>query len=186
VSTKGDNLADPDPFTVPASSIKTRVVAVVPFVGRAVAFLTSPLGLLWLGIGAAIFFIAPLHDLRRHPLVVAAPPPPAPPPPPADEVIEIRETVRELVSAVGEYGEHLRSHTAVVQEMSHASRDLARVAARLEQVVPEPVLAPTEPPPTPAPPPWRDLLTFKETRRTIATARRDVRRLLGKDDPPAR
>lgn len=214
VTTQGDSLPDPDPFTVPVESIKTRVIAVVPFVGRVVAFVTSPLGLLWLGIGAAIFFIAPLHDLRRQPVLAAAP---------SEEVVEIRETVRELVSAVGAYGDHLRSHTAVVQEMGHASRDLAEVAARLEQVgppppalalpappppLPPPALPAVPPPPLPAPPApvaaaaprpsgapprrpapppvgWRELVTFSETRRTFTTARADLRRVLGKGGPPA-
>ena len=181
---KGDAFDEPDPFTVPAASVKTEVVAVLPFAGRAVAFLTSPLGLMWLGIGAAIFFIAPLHDLRRQPAVAPA----------SEDLGAIRSTVDQLVFAVGEYGQHLRSHTAVVQDMSVASRDLATVAARLEEAIPPPAPEPPSPPPapptpdppTPDPPTPElpavvtitvpaavfDLLTFGETRRT-------VRRLLG-------
>ena len=187
VRTKGDGLADADPFTVSSSSIRTRVILVVPYVGRAAAFATSPLGLLWLGIGAALFFLAPLHDLRRQPLVVVPPPlPPAVPPtvaplPAVDEIVEMRETVRDLVSAVGHYGEHLRSHTAVVEEMSHASRDLAKVAASLEQVVNAPPPAPPPAPPAPPHPPasaWRGLVTLRETRNTLATVSGDLRRVL--------
>ena len=165
LTTRGDAFEEADPFTVPAATAKTRVVAVVPYAGRAVAFLTSPLGLLWLGIGAAIFFIAPLHDLRRQPAA------------PADDLVEIRTTVHQLASAVGEYGFHLRSHTAVVQDMSAASRDLATVAARLEEVVPvaapEPVVTEAEPGAAvtiTVPPAVVDLLTLRETRRTIRRA----------------
>ncbi|MEX2255932.1 MAG: signal peptidase I [Acidimicrobiia bacterium] len=48
---------------------------------------------------------------------------------------EVRETLGELVSAVGEYGEHLRSHTAILQSMSAASQDLAKVVAQLQQTM---------------------------------------------------
>lgn len=45
---------------------------------------------------------------------------------------EVKETLQELVGAVGEYGHHLRSHTAVLQSMSAASQDLATVVAELK------------------------------------------------------
>lgn len=51
------------------------------------------------------------------------------------ETHEVRDTVKELVGAVGEYGEHLRSHTAVLQGMSLASTDLAEVVGQLRDVI---------------------------------------------------
>ena len=45
------------------------------------------------------------------------------------------ESVRELLEAMREYAEHLRSHTAAVQGMSQASMDLAAVAAALRSSV---------------------------------------------------
>ena len=41
-------------------------------------------------------------------------------------------TLNELVLAVREYGQHLQSHTAIVQAMAEASKQLSSVAARLE------------------------------------------------------
>jgi hypothetical protein len=66
LTTKGDAKAHPDPFSVPASSIKTKVVFTVPAAGRVVAFLMSPLGLLWLAGGAAMLFALPLIERRQE------------------------------------------------------------------------------------------------------------------------
>lgn len=43
------------------------------------------------------------------------------------------QSVQELLEAIREYGEHLRSHTAVVQGMSQASLDLAAVTTQLRE-----------------------------------------------------
>lgn len=45
------------------------------------------------------------------------------------------ESVKELLEAMREYAEHLRSHTAAVQGMSLASMDLARVAADIRNFI---------------------------------------------------
>jgi signal peptidase I len=65
VSTKGDARKEPDPFTVPATTLTTRVVATVPAAGRALAFMGSPLGLLWLGGGGILLIGLPLLDRSR-------------------------------------------------------------------------------------------------------------------------
>lgn len=71
---------------------------------------------------------------------------------------QTNETVRELVSAIGEYGTHLRSHTAVMQNLAATTVELERATARLGSVVAEPIsrlpLEPAleAPTPTPAPP----------------------------------
>lgn len=44
---------------------------------------------------------------------------------------ESAETLRQLVAAVGEYGEHLRSHTAVMQGLAAATSELHRAASEL-------------------------------------------------------
>jgi len=70
VTTKGDARKDPDPFTVPASAVRTKVVVAVPAAGRVLAFLTSGLGLLWLAAGGLLLGGLPLlerrQDARRH------------------------------------------------------------------------------------------------------------------------
>jgi signal peptidase I len=65
VSTKGDARKQPDPFTVPRRAISAHVIGHIPGGGRVAAFLTSPLGLLWLGGGAFMLIGLPLLERRR-------------------------------------------------------------------------------------------------------------------------
>lgn len=66
VTTKGDARPTPDPFTVPRKAINTRVLFHIPAAGRVFAFLTSPLGLLWIVGGVAMFFVLPLFERRAE------------------------------------------------------------------------------------------------------------------------
>ncbi|HVH50948.1 MAG TPA: signal peptidase I [Gaiellaceae bacterium] len=50
------------------------------------------------------------------------------------------ETVRELVGAIGEYGTHLRSHTAVMQNLAATTAELHRATAELGSAVAGPTL----------------------------------------------
>lgn len=195
VYTKGDARKQRDPFTEPRDAIETHVVATIPGVGRIVAFFTSPLGLIWVGLGLLLFVLLPYFELRRDQmeleqaevgslshlrlelqevaqrveasrgeaaqrlLPAAAAAEPLPQPGAAEttsgELEEMQGTMRELVGAVGEYGEHLRSHTAVLQGMSAASQDLAATVATLRTILPTPpsVATPPAAPPPPQPPP---------------------------------
>jgi signal peptidase I len=65
ITTKGDARDKPDPFTVRRSAVRAEVVAIVPGGGRVLAFLTSPLGLVWLGSGILMLIFMPLVE-RRH------------------------------------------------------------------------------------------------------------------------
>jgi signal peptidase len=60
---------------------------------------------------------------------------------------EVTETMRSLVAAVGEYGEHLRSHTAVMQALAETTDQLRAVTVEMRDV-----LAPGIAPPPPARP----------------------------------
>jgi signal peptidase I len=66
VTTKGDARQTPDPFTVRRNSINTRVLFAIPAAGRVFAFLASPLGLLWIVGGVAMFFVLPLFERREE------------------------------------------------------------------------------------------------------------------------
>lgn len=127
VRTKGDNLAEPDPFGVPVSSVRGRMTVVVPGVGRALAFVVSPFGLAWLVAGAILFGVAPFVGSQR-----------------------------DIIYAVEEYGYHLRSHTQILQSMSAASQELSATVIELRRAIAEPrstawhSLPPGGPPP-PAP-----------------------------------
>jgi signal peptidase len=48
---------------------------------------------------------------------------------------DVERTLRELVGAVGEYGEHLRSHTAVMRNLAVSTDELRRAAAELRALV---------------------------------------------------
>jgi signal peptidase I len=150
VRTQGDSMSNPDPFTVPFSAIHGEVVLTIPLAGRLLGFFASPFGLLWIGIGLLLLVVLPFYDLHRErteleevevvaleaieakidererhlivPEVVVLP---------DDGDDDVKETLRALVDAVGEYGEHLRSHTEILKAMSEASRDLAAVVADL-------------------------------------------------------
>ncbi|HVB50739.1 MAG TPA: signal peptidase I [Acidimicrobiales bacterium] len=49
-----------------------------------------------------------------------------------DQSEETKETMRELVSAIGEYGIHLRSHTAVMQNLAVVTGELQRATVSLQ------------------------------------------------------
>lgn len=200
VYTKGDARKQRDPFTEPRDAIETHVVATIPGVGRIVAFFTSPLGLIWVGLGLLLFVLLPYFELKRDQmeleqaelgslsslrlelqevaqrveasrgeaaqrlLPAAAAAEPLPQPVAAEttsgELEEMRGTIRELVGAVGEYGEHLRSHTAVLKGMSAASQDLAATVAALRTILPTPpsvATPPAAPPPQPVTSPLQSL-----------------------------
>jgi hypothetical protein len=103
----------------------------------------------WMAVGAFLLFVMPmldanrertelqraevaalsevqidLHAVRsgvaREPAVNAA------------EIEEIKATLRDVVGAMSDYGQHLRSHTQILKGMSEASRDLAQVVAELD------------------------------------------------------
>lgn len=127
VRTQGDNLPEPDPFGVPTDSIGGRVIHIVPGVGRALAFITSPFGLAWLIGGLVLFGLMPFLGSQR-----------------------------DILGAVEEYGYHLRSHTQILKSMSAASQDLSATVVQLREVLAErpppglPVAVP--PPPATLPP----------------------------------
>src|SRR4051812_30596763 len=62
VTTQGDARRTPDPFSVPRTTLTTKVVARIPAAGQALAFLGSGIGLLWLGSGVILLFAMPLTD----------------------------------------------------------------------------------------------------------------------------
>jgi signal peptidase I len=65
ITTKGDARPTPDPFTVKRSALTAKVVMHIPAGGRVLAFLVSPLGLLWLAAGAVMLFFMPLLERRQ-------------------------------------------------------------------------------------------------------------------------
>jgi hypothetical protein len=66
ITTKGDAKPTPDPFTVRRGAVTARVVMHIPAAGRVLAFLVSPMGLLWLAAGAIMLFVMPLLERRQE------------------------------------------------------------------------------------------------------------------------
>jgi signal peptidase I len=145
VRTKGDARRENDPFTVSPGDVDTKVVTTLPAAGRAMAFLTSTLGLVWLGLGALLLIVMPLVDRRR----------------------ELEEREHEGVESLGEdvqvvLEEVVRLRAAVDVEASARAaleqtlRELRATAEAIRDEVsrdPEPVAAEPEPEPVADPEP---------------------------------
>jgi len=108
----------------------------------------------WIGL------MASEPALPEPELVVAAQPLPTP-----DRLIAVgraedenAQTLSRLLAVVGEYGEHLRSHTAVMQGLAQTTVELQRATEELRRAVAAPSTAaassegPEPPPATPEPP----------------------------------
>src|SRR5579871_4019260 len=121
LTTKGDANQAKDPFQVPLSKVHYRLVRVIPGAGKFVRFLVSPFGMIWLIVGAIVLVGPKLVEAARGDVV------------PVGLTTADGAVLGELLVAVQEYGEHLRSHTAILQAMSQASQDLSTVVSRLEQ-----------------------------------------------------
>jgi signal peptidase I len=157
VTTKGDNLGEPDPFRVRTSAIDQRVLVVVPGGAQVLDFLQSPFGLVWIGLGILLFVVMPAIDgqrdqvkLQRSTLLTmrrvsaelevlrAGRQGTRPEPAGGEAVPDLRhmhEVVAELVDAVVDYGDHLRRNTEVVHSVAAASADQAAVVSELRQAV---------------------------------------------------
>lgn len=66
ITTKGDARSKPDPFTIQRASVHAQVVATVPAAGRVLTFLTSTMGLVWLGAGLLLLVVLPVLDRQRE------------------------------------------------------------------------------------------------------------------------
>lgn len=157
-ATKGDNVGGNDAFVTRPGNIRGEVIQRIPGAGYPVLFFRSEQGRIFgaaLALAIVGYFVIAAVERRqeaaelenpRHAIAelaaeteqlrrqlaegegLALPP----------ELHRLvheqqdqRETIRQLVDAVGEYGRHLRSHTAVVQTMATASQQLARAAGEL-------------------------------------------------------
>jgi signal peptidase I len=151
--TKGDNVSGADPFWTPGQNVVGEYDGHIPKLGYALLFLRSRQAQILaaaLGLIAIVYFVMGYVDRRgeereqtvvefasmvdevRHLARSMAR---------ADQVyandprIEVEGTLRELVGAVAEYGEHLRSHTAVMQNLAKTTDELHRAATRMGDAI---------------------------------------------------
>jgi signal peptidase I len=136
-TTKGDNNPSPDVFKTTAVDVIGEVHYTVPDLGFVVLFFGSKEGHIFLGaVGAVVVVYLAIGAWEKRQRSVQG----------LVETIEslsgegagdpeTKETLRELVSAVGEYGMHLRSHTAVMMALAESTESLKDVVSRLSGVV---------------------------------------------------
>lgn len=138
---KGDRNSGEDPFTVRPEDVRGAVGKVVRYAGYPVLFFSSPQGVAFLLVCAALFALyAALEwfDRRRERLDAALRGLLAPALRQALEESDVgrsagrdgrvEEALLAFASAMGEYAVHLRSHTAAVE-------DLARGASGLREAI---------------------------------------------------
>lgn len=134
--TQGDNNAEADPFRVFPDNIRGKVIAHYPGLGYPVLFFRAQQGLIFLAaLGAVVvgYFVIAAIERREETAQVESPRTAL-----AALAEETRDTagrLEELVGAVSDYGEHLRSHTQILQSMSAASVSLAAVTNQLGRTI---------------------------------------------------
>jgi signal peptidase I len=146
VTTKGDARRENDPFTVPRTALDTKVVATLPAAGRALAFLTSTLGLIWIGLGALLLVVMPLFDRQRelqereHDGIEEL----------GSDVQAVFEEVVRLRAAVDAEASARAALEQTLRELSAAAEAIRAEVARPPEPEPEPVAPePVEPAPVP-------------------------------------
>lgn len=135
VTTQGDQHEHPDPFTVPVEAVGQRAVAAVPFAGYALAFLRSPVGMIWLLGGLVLLAVR-----QRRPDDESAPAT-------AADLQALRADLAELLSAPqGQTADADAGAVAALAEEAPAAQDgLPAPADRAE-----PAPSETEPEEAPA------------------------------------
>jgi signal peptidase len=154
--TKGDANAGADVFQTRPGDVVGKLSLVLPGAGYPVLFFRSRQGEILLGVAvlvAVLYFVLGLFDERRayleestvtiqkvleetHELKRVVANAVAPPVDYlARDVRTSTETVRELVGAVSEYGEHLRSHTAVMKSLAETTAELQRATTQMRVAV---------------------------------------------------
>lgn len=128
VQTKGDNQG-PDPFTIPASDVSGRMLFAIPYIGYGFLFLHSRQGHIAV-IGLAILvllYVAVTALLGREGdgLILETPNVP----------LSLGSEGQVLALAIHEYGEHLRSHTAVVRELGGTTAELRHAAEAQNEIL---------------------------------------------------
>lgn len=135
--TKGDNNPDEDPFLVRPANIRGKVIARYPGLGFPVLFARAEQGRIFLAaIGVALLGYFLIAAIERRQETAELESPRTALEALTQETHENRESLRELVGAVSDYGYHLRSHTQILQSMSAASERLAEVTNGLSQALP--------------------------------------------------
>ena len=144
ITTKGDARREADPFTVDGRAVRAKVVTSVPAAGRVMAFLTSPMGILWVAAGLLLFVVLPLVERQREAQRRSQ-----------DGIDELRGDVQGLADEVVrlQYEVGARDRAQATLEATLAGLPAVirtEVTRAIEAATPAP---PPDPPAPPAPPP---------------------------------
>lgn len=158
--TQGDNSGAQDPFRIPSSSIRGELSTHVPVIGYFLLFLKSPHGLAFLAISMVMYllYLSGAELKRAWRALIGNPPQAADTTQLAQKMQALSEEVRQsrhvqearlqkmedvtggvqqalqkFAFAMGEYGEHLRSHTAAVKGLADTSQRLGEVVEKLDE-----------------------------------------------------
>ena len=140
--TRGDNTGE-EPFAVRPQDLRGRIGDQIPYVGFPLPFLQSQQGLVFMIVaicvlGAYLYrgeigerrrrvqdgvFAPVLEESQRTSRVLE------------NKIDGSQRALEQFSSAMGEYAQHLKSHTAAVQGMSAASQELKNGAAEQNKVL---------------------------------------------------
>ncbi len=129
VQTQGDGQARPDPFLTPAVDINRRLIASVPKLGNVLFYLQSPQGKIAI-IGLLVLFM--IYEAVRWATDTA------------EEMFAPEEfdpdggrtpEFQQLAHAIGQYGEHLRSHTKVIEQLGGTTEELHGATEQQREVL---------------------------------------------------
>ena len=140
--TRGDNTGE-EPFAVRPQDLRGRIGDQIPYVGFPLLFLQSQQGLVFMIVaicvlGAYLYrgeigerrrrvqdgvFAPVLEESQRTSRVLE------------NKIDGSQRALEQFSSAMGEYAQHLKSHTAAVQGMSAASQELKNGAAEQNKVL---------------------------------------------------
>jgi signal peptidase len=129
VQTKGDNHQAPEPFLVPASNVRGRLLLAIPYLGEPLLFVHSRPG--EIALGGLILLALLYFALTSVADALAESQRPAGAAPGSSSSGEIAS----LTLAVQEYGHHLMSHTRVMQELGGTTHELREATVSQNEVL---------------------------------------------------
>jgi signal peptidase I len=121
LTTKGDARRAADPFTV--RRVNERVVLTIPAAGRALGFLTSTLGLVWLGLGAVLLLGLPMLERRRDAEAMER-----------GSIAQLHDELRSLSDELGRMRDDSLSGSRLHESIDALARDAQANRQRLDEI----------------------------------------------------
>ena len=126
VQTQGDNHQAPEPFLVPATAVGGQLLVAIPYLGYPLLFAHSRPGEIAIG---GLLLLALLYFGLTSVVDVVEDTPEGP------GASVSSDAMATLTVAIQEYGQHLMSHTKVVQELGGTTEALHQAASSQNEVL---------------------------------------------------